>query len=237
MPVRRIWLIFPILALVLAACDSGNPIPFALALPLPSATITSTPGPSATPTRVPATATPTLKATATPTRTATPPPTATPRPTATPQPTPFGGGRPVRLSIPAIGVKDGNVVDVGLEPNGAMETPKGWWDLGWYKLGSVPGEVGNAVISGHLDSDTGPSIFWNLNRLRKGDKIIVELADGAKRSFAVEKLESYPFNKAPLDRIFGATDKRHLNLITCAGTFDKGHANYSNRLVVYAVAE
>ncbi len=234
MSVRRIWLVFPILALVLAACDSGNPIPFALALPLPSATVTSTPRPSATPTRVPATATPTPKATTTPTQTATP--TRVPA-TATPQPTPFGGGRPTRLSIPAIGVKEGNVVDVGLEPNGAMETPKGWWDLGWYKLGSLPGEIGNAVISGHLDSDTGPSIFWNLNRLRKGDKIIVEMADGTKHTFAVEKLESYPFNKAPLDRIFGATDKRRLNLITCAGTFDKSHANYSNRLVVYAVAE
>ena len=141
------------------------------------------------------------------------------------------------MTSAAVGVKDANVVDVGLEANGAMETPKGWWDLGWYKLGPVPGQLGNSVISGHLDSDTGPAVFWNLGRLRKGDKIVVEMEDGTKRSFAVEKLESYPFNKAPLDRIFGPSDKARLNLITCAGVFDKGHANYSNRLVVYAVAE
>ncbi|MFN8497009.1 MAG: class F sortase [Anaerolineae bacterium] len=228
MLVRRVWLLFPILAVLLAACDSSQTIPAALALPLPSATA-SLAAPSATPTKPLATATP--RATATPTR------TATPAPTATPQPTPYGGGRPASMSIPAIGVKDANVVDVGLEANGAMETPKGWWDLGWYKLGALPGQLGNAVISGHLDSDTGPAVFWNLARLRKGDKIVVAMEDGTTRRFAVEKLESYPYNKAPLDRIFGPSDKARLNLITCAGVFDKGHANYSNRLVVYAVAE
>ncbi|MFN8474143.1 MAG: class F sortase [Anaerolineae bacterium] len=228
MSVFRIWIVFPILACVLAACDSSQTIPAAMALPLPSETATIA-APTATPTRALATATP--KATATPTR------TPTRVPTATPQPTPYGGGRPASMSIPAIGIKDANVVDVGLEANGAMETPKGWWDLGWYKLGPLPGQLGNSVISGHLDSDTGPAVFWNLGRLRKGDKIVVEMEDGTKRSFAVEKLESYPYNKAPLDRIFGASDRARLNLITCAGVFDKGHANYSNRLVVYAVAE
>jgi LPXTG-site transpeptidase (sortase) family protein len=171
--------------------------------------------------------------------TATPRPTNTPVPTATvtPIPTPFGGGRPKTLTIPSIGVKDAPVVQVGLEPNGAMETPKGWWDIGWYKYGPIPGQPGNSVLSGHYDSDVAPAVFWNLYRLKTGDRIIVGMEDGTSHSFIVEQSAIYPFNRAPLERIFGPDDRPRLNLITCNGSFDPRNANYDKRLVVYAVWE
>ena len=34
-------------------------------------------------------------------------------------------------------------------------------DVGWYELGARPGEAGNGVIAGHLDTDRGaPAAFF-----------------------------------------------------------------------------
>lgn len=218
----RIPLLALLVILALAATGCGGDDTRVAQAPAPTAT--------AQPTERPTVASPT----------ATPRPTASPtaRPTATPaaSPTPYGGGGPVTLDIPAIGVKNARVVEVGLEPNGAMETPRGWWDIGWYKLGPRPGQTGNSVLSGHYDSDVAPAVFWNLYRLKPGDLITVGLQDGTRKDFIVEAAEVYPFNKAPLDRIFGPDAKARLNLITCNGSFDRNNANYDRRLVVYAVA-
>ena len=183
-------------------------------------------------------ATATLAATATPRPTNTPQPTATQPPTATPQPTPYGGGRPVTLSIPAIGIEGANVVQVGLEPNGAMEAPQGWWDVGWFQYGPLPGLPGNAVMSGHVDSDhDDQAIFRNLSRVKRGDRIIVGMADGTARSFIVQSTEVYPFDRSPIDRIFGSDSVPRLNLITCEGNFNRSSKNYDRRLVVYTTLE
>jgi LPXTG-site transpeptidase (sortase) family protein len=237
LPCCRLLLVSALLVLVSACTSTAVPMPseapttavLAQAPTQPPPTVVRTATPAATATRPPtATPLPTL----TPSLTPTPVPTAT----ATPQPTPYGGGRPVGLSIPSIGVEDGIVIDVGLDEAGAMETPEGWWDIGWYKFGPIPGEVGNSVLAGHYDSRVAPAVFWNLHRLRKGDKIIVKLSDGTQRTFVVETSEVYPYDRPPLDRIFGPTDRPRLNLVTCGGTFDANRSNYSNRLVVYAVA-
>lgn len=219
-------LLLTILALALFATACGGDEGSVAQAPAPTATVPPTAQPTARPTAAPLTATP--RPTASP----------TPRPTATPaaSATPYGGGGPASLDIPAIGVKDARIVEVGLEPNGAMETPQGWWDIGWYKLGPPPGQPGNSVLSGHYDSDVAPAVFWNLSRLKPGDLITVGLQDGTRKDFIVETAEVYPFNKAPLDRIFGPDAKSRLNLITCNGSFDPKNANYDRRLVVYAVA-
>lgn len=211
--------------LTLAGCGSAaaqSPVPYTpTPPPLPTFRATNTPLPSPTPRP-----------------TDTPRPTATPPPTATPEPTPYGGGRPVSLSVPAIGVEKANVVLVGLEPNGAMEAPAGWWDVGWYKYGPLPGMPGNSVMSGHVDSDhDDQAIFRNLQRVKRGDRIIVGMADGSSRQFIVQSTEIYPFDRSPIDRIFGADNVPRLNLITCEGNFNRSTKNYDRRLVVYATLE
>ena len=211
--------------LTLSGCGSAS-----AQAPLPT-----TPTPPPLPTFRP-TATP--QATATPRPTDTPRPTATPPPTATPQPTPYGGGHPVTLSIPAIGIENANIVLVGLEPNGAMEAPKGWWDVGWYQYGPLPGLPGNAVMSGHVDSDhDDQAIFRNLQRVKRGDRLIVGMADGTARQFVVQTTEVYAFDRSPIDRIFGADNVPRLNLITCEGNFNRSTKNYDRRLVVYSTLE
>ena len=38
----------------------------------------------------------------------------------------------------------------------------------------MPGQIGNAVIAGHLDrKDGSPAIFWGLRQLAVGDSVMV----------------------------------------------------------------
>jgi sortase A len=139
---------------------------------------------------------------------------------------------PVRLIIPAIHV-DAAIEQVGDTPDGTMEAPRAWQDVGWYGLGFRPGDVGSAVIAGHLDSITDRAVFWDLNRLRVGDEVNVQDDDGSHLTFAVVGRMVYAADNAPLEKIFGPAEAPGLNLVTCNGSFDWGSGNYDKRLVVY----
>ncbi|MGN6607709.1 MAG: sortase domain-containing protein, partial [Jatrophihabitans sp.] len=83
-----------------------------------------------------------------------------------------GVGVPVRLRIPSIGV-DATVMRLGRDASGAMQTPPEWQVPGWYADGPRPGQVGPAVIVGHVDSVGGPAVFFRLPELRIGDRVYV----------------------------------------------------------------
>jgi sortase (surface protein transpeptidase) len=142
---------------------------------------------------------------------------------------------PLRLRIPALGV-DAAVQWVGVDEQGRMGVPSNYTDVAWYELGTRPGMPGNAVIAGHLDSTTGPAVFYGLERLQPGDELFVTTHSGEELRFVVEGAEAYDANAAPLDRIFGHSNTSRLNLITCDGAFDWSSREYDKRLVVYAVA-
>ncbi|MBN8210609.1 class F sortase [Bacillus sp. NTK071] len=148
-------------------------------------------------------------------------------------PEPKGEGIvPKRLSIPAINV-DAEVEHVGQLPDGQMDVPKNDDNVGWYQLGAKPGEMGNAVLAGHVDNKTGPSVFFHLGDLEKGDIVAVSDQNGKAYKFEVQKVESYPRNEAPLEKVFGTTSISGLNLITCTGTFNRDAGTHEERLVVY----
>ncbi len=146
-------------------------------------------------------------------------------------------GAPVRLKIPAINV-DAPIEDVGLTPDGAMDTPKDFGDTAWYQLGPRPGEQGNAVIAGHVDRVGGEAVFWDLRQLTPGDEIIVISDDGITHHFAVTGLQKYALDTAPLTEIFGSTDGIHLNLVTCDAQtpFDRASGKYGGHVLVRADA-
>jgi sortase (surface protein transpeptidase) len=139
---------------------------------------------------------------------------------------------PIRLRIPAIGV-DTAIESVGKTKIGSMDVPSNTKNVAWYNLGVLPGEPGNAVISGHLDDPKGPAVFWKLGKLKVGDKVIVVDSDNMEHTFGVIALAAYPFDKAPLNQIFGFDLERDLNLITCTGRWNAKTRNYNQRLVVY----
>lgn len=139
---------------------------------------------------------------------------------------------PQRLVIDKLGI-DTPVEKIGKDANGNMDVPKDISDVGWYDLGPRPGDVGNAVIDGHLDSKTGPAIFYKLSDLQIGDTVKVISNDGRILTFIVTKKVRYNDADFPIVNVFGPSDGKHLNLITCTGIFDRANENYLQRLVVY----
>jgi hypothetical protein len=141
--------------------------------------------------------------------------------------------RPVRIAIPAIGVR-ASVTALGLDSKGALEVPHDFATTGWWKGGPRPGERGPAVIDGHVDSYTGPAVFFRLGNLRRGDAIIVERADGSRVRFRVQRSARYPKTRFPTAEVYGPTRTPALRLVTCSGTFDRSSGHYLDNTVVYA---
>ena len=141
---------------------------------------------------------------------------------------------PMRLKIPSINV-DAAIQYVGLTSKGAMEVPNNIVDVGWFDLGSRPGENGSAVIAGHFNGENGKAgVFSNLHKLKVGDKFYIEDNYGATISFVVRASRAYDPGYA--DDVFSRNDSAHLNLITCDGVWDEAKKTYSKRLVVFADA-
>ncbi len=141
---------------------------------------------------------------------------------------------PVRLRIPTINIDAQFTDPLGLAESGEVEVPKRYEEVGWYKYGPTPGELGPAVVLGHVDSVTGPAVFYSLGQLTLGDEIEIERADGSTAVFEVTALERYSQDNFPTQLVYGDIDHAGLRLVTCTGTFDRGVQRYSHNLVVYA---
>lgn len=141
--------------------------------------------------------------------------------------------RPVKVRLPSVGVSS-RLERLGLDGDGAIETPTDWQRAGWYRGGPRPGDVGAAVILGHVDSTTGPAVFYRLRRLRRGDEIRVTRADGSVAVFAVDRLEQHRKTRFPTDDVYYPTPEPTLRLVTCGGDFDTQAGSYRDNLVVFA---
>ncbi len=140
---------------------------------------------------------------------------------------------PVRLRISSINL-DAPIAEVGLADDGFMDIPPTAQEVGWFEPGYIPGEQGNAVIAGHLDTASGkPAAFWALHQLEQGQTIDVLYDDGSQRTFEVIRQETYAAGEAPLDTIFGSSTGAYLHLITCKGAWNMDDNAYNERLVVY----
>jgi Sortase domain len=144
-----------------------------------------------------------------------------------------GGAPPVRLVIPAIGVST-PLVRLGLEAGGAMAVPDDFGQAGWFAEGPQPGQLGPAVIAGHVDSRTGPAVFYRLRDLRAGNAVLVERADRTRLRFVVERAQSFPKAGFPTAAVFGPVPSAALRLVTCTGDFDRARGSYRDNLVVFA---
>ena len=143
---------------------------------------------------------------------------------------------PNRLIISSIGV-DTAVEMVGVLHDGNLATPSlnPWDDVGWYSAGPRPGEVGSAVIDGHLDRPGGsPAVFWNLRDLHVGDSVMITDTTWGTERFRVTRIALYHPGQAPSQKIFGDESGSYLNLITCAGDWIASQHQTALRLVVYA---
>jgi hypothetical protein len=140
---------------------------------------------------------------------------------------------PEELLIPVLGIHI-HVGRLGLQPDGAVEVPETTHTVGWFDRGVTPGQVGSAVILGHVDSYLGPGIFFELKTLRANDLITVILADGTVTRFRVTKVLQFSKTSFPDKLVFGSHGVRSLQLVTCGGPFDASTGHYLANVVVFS---
>lgn len=146
------------------------------------------------------------------------------------------GVLPVSIQIAKAGV-DAQVETIEIV-DGVMQNPTGPWVVSWYKETARLGEVGNAVMAGHLDYwDVGPAVFYNISQLTKGDTIEVFGDDGEVYTYVVDWLRNYDTANAPIQDIVGPTEDESLTLITCGGPFDYVNGVYLQRTVVRSIRQ
>lgn len=145
------------------------------------------------------------------------------------------GVRPTRLVIPGIGVS-AEIRPVGVTKTKEIEVPPLSRPnlVGWYRLGPVPGQLGPAVLLGHVNTRKGPAVFSRLRDLRRGDKVQVTRSDGTTAEFTVDGVEQVGKNRFPTERVYGNTAHATLRLITCGGVFDPKTHHYTDNVIVYA---
>ena len=144
----------------------------------------------------------------------------------------LGRSTPVRLQIASIGV-DTTLMSLGLRSDGSMQVPTGGFPAGWYSGGPTPGELGPAVIAGHVDMK-GPGVFYKLHDVKAGDQVTVTRADGSKPVFRVTGVGQYLKDQFPTKLVYGNINHSGLRLITCGGTFNSQSGHYEDNLVVFA---
>lgn len=141
---------------------------------------------------------------------------------------------PYKLVIPAIKVNAG-VLGLGVENDGRMAVPHNYTEVGWYNLGSRPGELGSVVMGAHVDNGSSISgVFKNLKNLKTGSLIYISDADGNQYKYKVTARKVYNYKTQVTDEVFAKDDKERLNLITCYGTWLPKENTYNQRLVVFA---
>lgn len=143
------------------------------------------------------------------------------------------GSTPVRVQIPAIGV-DSTLVNLGLNPDGAMQVPIDGTTAGWYTGAPTPGELGPAVIAAHVDWQGKEGVFYQLSHLRTGDKVSVQRRDGSTAYFIIDKVAEYPKSEFPTEQVYGDLPYPGLRLITCGGDLDSKAHSYLDNIIVYA---
>ncbi|MDG4805881.1 class F sortase [Micromonospora sp. WMMD1120] len=143
---------------------------------------------------------------------------------------------PTSIEIPRIGV-NATIMSLGTNPDGTVQVPPldQAEKAGWYEPGASPGETGNAVIVGHVDSAVlGPAVFFDLGALTPGDTITVRRADGVPATFTVDSVRSYPKTAFPTELVYGPSDRPGLRVVTCGGQFDQVAKSYPDNIVVFA---
>ncbi|NVM93900.1 class F sortase [Arthrobacter wenxiniae] len=141
---------------------------------------------------------------------------------------------PVRLQVPEIGINT-LLVPLGQAADGSMDVPGGQPGDpgGWYKYSPTPGQLGPAVILGHVNNLASPEgLFYRLHEMRRGQRFSVTRADHSVAVFQVDKLAEVKKATFPTLAVYGNTNRAEIRLITCGG-FNQTTGEWTENTVVY----
>lgn len=139
---------------------------------------------------------------------------------------------PTSVEAPAVGIAAA-LEPVGKLADGALAVPD-FGTAGWYRHSVRPGAPGAAVLAGHVDSTTGPDVFFALGELEPGDQVLIRHEDATTSTFVVDRREITDKDRLPVDRIFDEPAGAELRLVTCGGAFDRATGSYEENVIVYA---
>jgi sortase (surface protein transpeptidase) len=148
---------------------------------------------------------------------------------------PLPASAPMRIVIPAIGV-NAPMTHLDLNANGTIQVPplSDHNLAGWYDRSVMPGARGTSVILGHVDDYAGPSVFFNIKNLRKGEAVYVLRSDGKTAVFSVDGVQKAVKTNFPTSDVYGNVSYPALRLVTCGGPFNAKSGEYLDSIVVYA---
>ncbi len=115
-----------------------------------------------------------------------------------------------------------------------MQVPPDAASLGWFTGAPSPGEVGPAVIVGHVDWAGEHGSFYDLGNVKLGDTIAITREDGSGLLFRVVLQGQYSKDRFPTNAVYANTDHPALRLVTCGGEFDRTTGNYLDNIIVFA---
>jgi len=144
-----------------------------------------------------------------------------------------GAGRPVAIRIPSLGVES-SLENLTLGEHGQLLAPMDFDVAGWFMDGPAPGEIGPAIIAGHVDSYAGPAIFYRLSELADGEQVIIETETGASLTFTITGRMQSANATFPTSDVYSNVPRAELRLITCAGYFDRSIRRYTDNLILFA---
>lgn len=146
---------------------------------------------------------------------------------------PMSKSVPVSITVPSIGVSS-SLMNLGLNADGSLQVPPGAFPAGWYTGAPTPGELGPAIIVGHVDWSGHAGVFYRLRDLKPGAQINVTRADGSVAVFRVSSIQEFPKTAFPTTLVYGNTAYAGLRLVTCGGAFNSKLHSYDDDIVAFA---
>jgi Sortase domain len=136
--------------------------------------------------------------------------------------------RPVRLRVPALNVNRAiSLKPLTIDGDRKLASPRDPQSIGWFRA------KGPLVVVGHVDSTTGPGIFFRLIQLKQGDRIEVDFDDGTSVEYVASQVSRFPKKSFPTDLVYRAPQS-DLRIITCGGKFNHRTRHYVDNIIVLA---
>jgi len=153
----------------------------------------------------------------------------------TPAPAPPLGDAGYQMVIDKLGV-NAPVSTFGLDEKLVPKVPYTATDVAWYDFSARPGTGGNAVFAGHVIW-SGPAVFYDLDKLEKGDEVRLQGYDGTQVVYKVSDVFQVDTDDPESLKVMWDTTKDVITIITCSGKFfETGDpilgGDYTHRLVV-----
>lgn len=141
---------------------------------------------------------------------------------------------PTRIQIPSIDLSSTTFVPLSIQKNGTISVPGTEQEVGVYRDGPTPGQLGPSVLAAHVDSPSGEKgIFYRLGAVKAGDEVRISRADKSVLSFTVDQVTTYRKTDFPTDLVYrGDYKKSEIRLVTCGGPTDSAN-EYRDNVVVF----